>query len=107
MSLPRAAVCPASRHRMQTPRLLARRTAALRRHLSVCGSMGIQSINAITLATHDMSQSVAWYLKLPGTKVSYGGADAPFTTIDDGSPANVVHINLFVDEVSANPPLRY
>ena len=41
--------------------------------------MAFQSINAITLATHDMAASVAFYTAL-GLEVAYGGPEASFTS---------------------------
>ena len=39
----------------------------------------IESINALTLATHDMARSVAFYSAL-GFETKYGGANAEFTS---------------------------
>lgn len=44
----------------------------------------IESIDAITLATHDMARSVAFYQAL-GFVIRYGGADAAFTSLHAGS----------------------
>jgi catechol 2,3-dioxygenase-like lactoylglutathione lyase family enzyme len=41
--------------------------------------MPIQSINALTLATHDMARAVSFYAAL-GFELRYGGADASFTS---------------------------
>jgi catechol 2,3-dioxygenase-like lactoylglutathione lyase family enzyme len=46
-------------------------------------SWSIDHISAVTLAVRDMAESVAFYQKL-GLDVSYGGADAPFTTMRAG-----------------------
>ncbi|WP_420623190.1 VOC family protein [Candidatus Poriferisodalis sp.] len=43
----------------------------------------VESINAITLRTPDMSASVRFYLAL-GFRLSYGGDDAPFSTLRSG-----------------------
>ena len=44
----------------------------------------IDSISAVTLATHDMSRAVRFYRML-GFEIVYGGADAPFTSFRAGS----------------------
>ncbi len=44
---------------------------------------GIESINAITLRTADMAASVHFYEAL-GFELSYGGGDAPFSTLLSG-----------------------
>jgi len=44
----------------------------------------IESINALTLATHDMARAVAFYSAL-GFATKYGGADAEFTSFYCGS----------------------
>ena len=46
-------------------------------------SWSIDHISAVTLAVRDMAESVAFYQEL-GLDVSYGGADAPFTTMRAG-----------------------
>ncbi|MHC4550826.1 MAG: VOC family protein [Planctomycetota bacterium] len=46
--------------------------------------MTVASLRAITLATHDMARAVAFYRSL-GFAPTYGGADAPFTTLKSGS----------------------
>ncbi len=46
--------------------------------------MGIESINAVTLAVHDMSRSVRFYTAL-GFSVRYGGEDVSFTSLHAGS----------------------
>ena len=43
----------------------------------------IDHISGVTLAVRDMAESVAFYRKL-GFDVSYGGPDAPFTTMRAG-----------------------
>ena len=43
----------------------------------------IDHISAVTLAVRDMAESVAFYERL-GLHVSYGGADAAFTTMRAG-----------------------
>jgi catechol 2,3-dioxygenase-like lactoylglutathione lyase family enzyme len=43
----------------------------------------IDHISAVTVAVFEMAESVAFYEKL-GLDVSYGGADAPFTTMRAG-----------------------
>jgi catechol 2,3-dioxygenase-like lactoylglutathione lyase family enzyme len=49
----------------------------------------IESISAITLATHDMSRAVRFYRAL-GFDVMYGGEASSFTTLRAGSS----HLNL-------------
>jgi catechol 2,3-dioxygenase-like lactoylglutathione lyase family enzyme len=44
----------------------------------------IQSISAITLATHDMARAVRFYTSL-GFELAYGGPDANFTSFRAGS----------------------
>lgn len=46
--------------------------------------MHVESINAVTLAVHDMSQSVRFYTTL-GFSVRYGGERAAFTSLHAGS----------------------
>ena len=46
-------------------------------------SWSIDHISAVTLAVRDMAGSVAFYQAL-GLDVSYGGPDAPFTTMRAG-----------------------
>jgi catechol 2,3-dioxygenase-like lactoylglutathione lyase family enzyme len=43
----------------------------------------IDHISAVTLAVRDMAESVVFYRKV-GLDVSYGGPDAPFTTMRAG-----------------------
>ena len=45
--------------------------------------MTIESLSAITLATHDMARAVAFYRAL-GFVMRYGGADADFTSFEVG-----------------------
>lgn len=54
--------------------------------------MAFQSINAITLATHDMAASVAFYTAL-GFEIHYGGAGANFTSYHVGTHD---HLNVVV-----------
>ena len=56
----------------------------------------IESINAITLATHDMARAVRFYRSL-GFEVCYGGEASDFTTMTAGSG----YLNLI-----AQPPGR-
>src|ERR1700744_3816146 len=49
----------------------------------------IESINAITLATHDMARAVRFYRML-GFELKYGGEDADFTSFHAGTG----HLNL-------------
>ena len=56
----------------------------------------IESIGAITLATHDMARAVSFY-RMIGFDLAYGGADAAFTSFRAGS----AHLNLI-----AAPPER-
>ena len=44
----------------------------------------IESISAITLATHDMARAVGFYRML-GFEVIYGGGDAAFTSFRAGT----------------------
>jgi catechol 2,3-dioxygenase-like lactoylglutathione lyase family enzyme len=46
-------------------------------------SWSIDHISGVTLAVRDMAESVAFYGKL-GFEVSFGGPDAPFTTMRAG-----------------------
>lgn len=46
-------------------------------------SWSIEHISGVTLAVRDMAESVAFYGKL-GFDVSFGGSDAPFTTMRAG-----------------------
>ena len=43
----------------------------------------IESISAVTLATHDMSRAVRFYRML-GFEIVHGGADAAFTSLQAG-----------------------
>jgi len=51
----------------------------------------IESINAITLATHDMARAMAFYLAL-GFEPAYGGPTATFTSFRVGTG----HLNVVV-----------
>src|SRR5262245_13689957 len=62
---------------------------ASRAFSSAMADMQIESINAVTLAVHDMSRSVRFYTAL-GFSVRYGGEQAPFTSLHAGSR----HLNL-------------
>jgi catechol 2,3-dioxygenase-like lactoylglutathione lyase family enzyme len=55
----------------------------------------IESINAVTLATHDMARAVAFYETL-GFPLEYGGREAEFTTFRLGVSA----LNLILAEPS-------
>ena len=46
----------------------------------------IEHISAVTVAVREMAESVAFYQKL-GLELSYGGPDAPFTTMRAGQSA--------------------
>ena len=46
--------------------------------------MQIESINAVTLAVHDMSRSVRFYITL-GFSIRYGGEHTAFTSLHAGS----------------------
>jgi catechol 2,3-dioxygenase-like lactoylglutathione lyase family enzyme len=46
--------------------------------------MKIESINAVTLAVHDMSRSVRFYITL-GFSIRYGGEHTAFTSLHAGS----------------------
>ena len=56
----------------------------------------IESISAITLATHDMARAVRFYRAL-GFQMRYGGEDADFTSFSVGSG----HLNLVLAAPSA------
>jgi catechol 2,3-dioxygenase-like lactoylglutathione lyase family enzyme len=50
----------------------------------------VQSINALTLATHDMARAVRFYSAL-GFGLRYGGAEATFTSFQfNGQYLNLV-----------------
>ena len=51
---------------------------------SALTAMHIESINAVTLAVHDMSRSVRFYTAL-GFPVRYGSEQATFTSLHAGS----------------------
>ncbi len=53
--------------------------------------MAVESINALTLATHDMARAVRFYLAL-GFERRYGGAEASFTSFR----FNGQHLNLIL-----------
>lgn len=59
----------------------------------------IDHISAVTVAVAEMSESVAFYEKL-GLDVSYGGPDAPFTTMRVGQSV----INLRQAPIQAGNP---
>jgi len=50
----------------------------------------IDHISAVTLAVREMAESVAFYQKL-GLDVSYGGPEAPFTTMRAGQSVINLH----------------
>jgi catechol 2,3-dioxygenase-like lactoylglutathione lyase family enzyme len=56
----------------------------------------IESISALTLATHDMARAVSFYRAL-GFRIRYGGEDAEFTSFAVGSG----HLNLVLAAPSA------
>lgn len=59
-----------------------------------------ESLNALTLATRDMDQSVLFYQKL-GLKITFGGPNQPFTTLSPKGSYNKresLYINLFYSE---------
>jgi catechol 2,3-dioxygenase-like lactoylglutathione lyase family enzyme len=59
---------------------------------SLSKAWSIDHISAVTLAVRDMGTSVTFYQKL-GLDVSYGGPDAPFTTMHAGeSVINLRHV---------------
>ena len=75
--------------------------------------VAIESISAITLATHDMARSVRFYRAL-GFALRYGGEDASFTSLAVGSsylnictcaPENTIswwgRVILYVSDVDA------
>lgn len=54
--------------------------------------MPVRSINALTLATHDMERAVRFYRAL-GFEIRYGGATAPFTSFQfDSQYLNLVAV---------------
>lgn len=63
--------------------------------------MPFESINAITLATHDMAASVAFYTAL-GLEVHYGGPQASFTSYRIG-PQDHLNIILISQDQTAGP----
>jgi len=58
-----------------------------------------RSINAVTLVTHDMAASVAFYEAL-GLGLAFGGPAAPFSSLRIGS---VDFLNLQLDEAWVRP----
>lgn len=58
----------------------------------------IQSISALTLATHDMARAVRFYRAL-GFELRYGGADASFTSFSVGTS--------YLNIVAAAPDTRW
>jgi catechol 2,3-dioxygenase-like lactoylglutathione lyase family enzyme len=52
----------------------------------------VESLSAVTLATHDMAASVAFYDVL-GLQLAYGGADADFTSYHLG-PVSFLNLQL-------------
>lgn len=57
--------------------------------------MQIESIDAVTLATHDMARSVDFYTSL-GFEIRYGGLDARFTSFSVGDG----YLNLIPSDLS-------
>jgi uncharacterized glyoxalase superfamily protein PhnB len=47
--------------------------------------MTIESISAITIATHDMARAIAFYRALGFDDIAHGGPDTPFTSFRIGS----------------------
>ena len=58
------------------------------------GRATVDSLDALTLATHDMARAVAFYRAL-GFPLDYGGPDADFASFRVGRAA---HLNLIVAE---------
>ena len=58
------------------------------------------SINAITLATRDMSEACSFYTDL-GLEISYGGPESNFTTVNTGD-GHTFSINLFTAAIAKN-----
>ena len=54
--------------------------------------MTVQQISAVTFAVRDMARSAAFYRGL-GFKLTFGGPDAPFTSLRSGD----AYVNLAVD----------
>ncbi len=54
--------------------------------------LGVQRIDAITLATHDMARALAFYRRLGG-ELEYGGPDTSFATFRVGG----MHLNLVLE----------
>jgi catechol 2,3-dioxygenase-like lactoylglutathione lyase family enzyme len=52
----------------------------------------VRSLSAVTLVTHDMAASVAFYTDL-GFALAYGGPDAPFTSLHVG-PDSFLNLQL-------------
>ena len=57
----------------------------------------IESISAVTLATHDMRRAVEFYLAL-GFRIKYGGEDASFTSFYVGTN----YLNLIAEPENKN-----
>ena len=55
-----------------------------RQHPGLGAATAINSISAVTLATHDMGHAVRFYRSL-GFSLRYGGADSAFTSLSVGS----------------------
>jgi catechol 2,3-dioxygenase-like lactoylglutathione lyase family enzyme len=51
-----------------------------------------ESLNAVTLVTHDMAASVAFY-EILGMPLAFGGPDAPFSTLRIG-PTDFLNLQL-------------
>ena len=64
-------------------------------------SWSIDHISAVTVAVLDMAESVAFYRKL-GLDVTYGGPDAPFTTMRAG-PRVIVNLRGVAVTGGGNP----
>ena len=57
------------------------------------GGVAIESISAVTLATHDMARALRFYAAL-GFPLRYGGASASFSSLDAGNGA---YLNLIAE----------
>jgi catechol 2,3-dioxygenase-like lactoylglutathione lyase family enzyme len=60
-----------------------------------------ESLNAVTLATHDMAASVGFYETI-GMTLAFGGPDAPFSTLRIG-PTDFLNLQL---DPEWSPPRR-
>lgn len=62
------------------------------------GTVTVERISAVTLATSDMTRSTQFYRAL-GFRVRYGGESASFTSLDAGSS----YLNLIAESIGRQP----